>query len=263
VAPAVGLATAALAAPHVPVGDSDGAANAAGMAAYAGGVLVAMLATSLSAAAPDVPARRAWIFPLATLLGAVSLALVQSRLHGASPWLTLGYCVALLATCASVGALIGARIQEGGHLLPASVVAACADILSVVSAHGPSHAIASSDRLLSLFAVGFPLMGTRFVVPTIGAGDVTFVALVLAAIERHGLGFRRAITLVALALLAAGATAYVMRDAIPALPFVALAIITGIPGVRAVPRRDRTVAAIAIGVSLALVAWAWIRRGLG
>ena len=95
--------------------------------------------------------------------------------------------------------------------------------------------------------------------PILGVGDVVLAALYLAAATKHGLSRART-----LAALAAGFTAtfvalLLLERALPALPFLGLAIVLAHPEARLPPREERRQAAIGILVIVALAAWLWLR----
>ena len=243
------LALAVLVAPWVHARDAVVA-----LVAFVGGAGLVLVATAGTARAP-LGGRSTTI--VATL--ALGALFAVAMLRPASAWASLLVDGALLSLACAVGGLIGARIEDPGHLLPACVVAACADVASVVSPHGPSHAIAASGRALEVLAIGFPVLGTRAVAPVLGLGDAVFLALLLAAVARHALPLRRAVLLAALGLAGAGALSAWRATAIPALPFVSAALLAGLPAARTVRRKDRTVATIACGVAIALAAWTLAR----
>lgn len=181
-------------------------------------------------------------------LALVTLA-VLAVLRVRSPWLSPLVDTCLLAIAWATGGAVGARIEHPGHLLPAAAVAAAADIVSVASSWGPSHAIASNERALELLAISFPVPGTHAVAPALGVGDLVFVALMLAAARAHALPLLRVAVLSLVGVLVAGLGAAALGRAVPALPAIGLAVIAFVPECRRLRRKDRTVATIAIGVA--------------
>src|SRR5262249_16797564 len=127
-----------------------------------------------------------------------ALVLALALLRPAPLPLAIGVNTALVALAHSLGGSIGRRVAHPGHLLPACAVAAAADAASVLFPGGPSHAIASSERALSLALVAFPVPGTRALAPSIGFGDLVFLALVLGTAATHRLSIPRAAALGAL-----------------------------------------------------------------
>jgi len=242
VAPAAIVGAAILVAPHLRV--SAGVADALTFGCAAA---VAVLGVALGTKKPLPPAVVATVDALAiAVLGALALLRVKS------PWVSPVVDTCLLALAWATGGAIGARIEHPGHLLPAAAVAAAADIVSVASSWGPSHAIASSERALALLAISFPVPGTRVVAPALGVGDLVFIALVLAAARAHALPVRRITVLALVGVLVAGFGSALLGRAVPALPTIGLAVIAFVPEARRLRRKDRTVATIAIGVSVAV-----------
>lgn len=243
IAPAVVVALLIAVAPHAPA--SPGVASAV---AFFGAAIVAVLSVSLGAR----KSLRGRTVLLVDCLAAVTLATL-AVLHVRNPYLSAIVDTMLIAFAWATGAAIGERVEDASHLLPAAAVAAAADVASVVSSWGPSAAIASSERALSVLAISFPVLGTRVVAPALGVGDLIFIALALGVARRHDLPYRR-ITLLALGgVVIAGLAAARFERAVPALPAIGLMIVAFVPAARAVRRRDRTVTTIALGVSLLIV----------
>src|SRR3954467_8344009 len=96
---------------------------------------------------------------------------------------------ALLAFAWATGAPVGRRIEHAGHLLPATFVAAAADLASVASSWGPSKAIVANERALSLLAISAPVPGVLAAAPVLGVGDLIFVALVLGTLDAKKLPY--------------------------------------------------------------------------
>jgi hypothetical protein len=242
-APAL-TAAFAVAAPRLVV--SDGVAAALTFGGAAAAALVALV----------LAARSALDGRAAVALGAAALALLGLVLLAAPPppiAVTL-VNLALVAVAHAVGGSIGRRVAHPGHLLPACAVAAAADLLSVVHPSGPSHAIAGSERALSLLAVGFPIPGTRAVAPSLGLGDLVFLALVFGVVAAHGLSMARAAAAAAVGLAVAGALSALLAAAIPALLPVGAAVVAGIPEARRLRPEDRRTATFAIAAAAAVVA---------
>jgi hypothetical protein len=149
---------------------------------------------------------------------------------------------ALVALGLMFGAAVGRRVEHPGHLLPACIVAASADVVSLLSPEGPSHALARSERALSILAIWFPVPGTVAVAPALGAGDLLFMAFVLSVASVHRLAYGRAVACCAAGVAAAGFAAAVLGAAVPALVPIAAAAIIGLPRVRRLRAVDRRAA---------------------
>lgn len=249
-------ALAALAAPHLAVRES--------VALFVAFALATSSAFASLALASSGPAPRTRSVVAADALAVAVLAAVALG-HSYSLGLALAVGAALVALAWGIGTPIGRRVQHPGHLLPACIVAAAADIVSVFSPHGPTHAIVESERALSVLALPFPIPGTRDVAPTLGAGDLVFVALLLGAAATHGLSRARVALLAFLGAFAAVVGSALLGAAVPALPTIGLAVLAGVPRARALPTRDRTVATIAIAAAItvagATLASRWLETG--
>ena len=123
-------------------------------------------------------------------------------------FLTRATLVTAILLCGGtlVGAWVGGRVKDAGHLLPLGMVMSAADLFSVFHEQGPSSAILANERALSVLAIPFALAGTDAIEPFLGVGDVIGATLFLAASRKHRLDVRR--TVIALGAgfaLAAGA----------------------------------------------------------
>ncbi len=160
--------------------------------------------------------------------------------------------LALLVGGATLGAAVGARIPEPGHLLPVAWVSALSDVASALGRGGPTAAIVTHERALALLAISVPLPGVGEMAPVIGVGDVVFCALYVAAARRHGLGVGRMIAALAAGLAATLVALVVLARPIPALPFLGAAVVVWFPAARRMPASDRR-AAVAAMVLIAVV----------
>ena len=248
----VALASARTIAPHAVVSE-----RGAGLVTFAGAALLSVLVVAIAARTPISP--RALLLVDVAAVAVLGVHFMKPLLMPLAPG-AIAIDVALFALSCATGAFVGSRIQHPGHLLPACVVAACADVVSVVSPQGPTHAMAESERALSLLTISFPVPGTRAFAPALGVGDLIFLALLLSAIAAHGLPYRRSALLAAVGILSAGLAAMWFQTAIPALPFLAAPVIAFVPGTRTLARKDRTVATIAIGVSVVIATWTIVTR---
>jgi hypothetical protein len=194
-----------------------------GLAVAATAELSLGLALSVAAPAALTLAALAWRQPAPS----VTLLLVDS---------------ALVALAWALGTLLGRRVQHAAHLFPACVVAASADLASLLSPEGPSHAIAANERALSVLAVGFPVPGTDAVSPALGVGDLLFMALVFGVARAHGLPYSRSVGLCLLGTALAGAAAAWLGVAVPALVPIAAMVVLGLPSIRELRPADRTAA---------------------
>jgi hypothetical protein len=178
------------------------------------------------------------------LLGGASAALLLwlAYTHQSPSTTLLLVDTALVSLAWAVGTSIGTRVQHPSHLLPACVVAASADLVSVLSPEGPSHAIAASEQALSVLATWFPVPGSHAVAPALGIGDLLFVGLVLGVARTHALPYLRAVCLCLLGTTLAGCAAASFGAAVPALLPIAACVLLGLPAARRLRSNERRAA---------------------
>jgi hypothetical protein len=239
---------AALIFPRLVIG--EGGAAAIHFAAGTGAALAALVLAARAGAGEGPPPARAVIAQVAAGTAAV--------LAGA--WAPVGPVFAamlvdlgLILAAGAVGGAVGRRVAHPGHLMPACAVAAAADLASVIHPSGPSHAIAASERALSLVAFGFPVPGVRAVAPALGVGDLTFLALVLGVVIQHRMSLGRAVVAAVVGLAAAGGVAALAGREVPALVPIGAAVVAFLPEARRVRPEERRTAALAIALSAAVV----------
>jgi hypothetical protein len=146
----------------------------------------------------------------------------------------------LVVVAFAIGGAIGRRVQHASHLLPACVIAASADLASLFSPEGPSHAIAASDRALSVLALWFPVPGLHALAPALGFGDLLFMALIFGAARVHQLPYVRVVVLALVGTALAGLAAAFLEVAVPALVPIAGATLIGLPQARRLREPDRS-----------------------
>jgi hypothetical protein len=235
---------------------SDGLAA---LIAFSGAVAVALSGLAVSATA--IVSLRVAL----SIAGAAAAVLVALALWGSSSYASLVVVdSALVGLAWGLGASLGRRVQHASHLFPACVVAASADVVSLLSPEGPSHAIVRDERALSVLAMGFPVPGCSAVAPALGVGDLLFIAFVLGVAIAHGVGYGRAIGCVVAGVALAGYASARLAVAVPALVPIAAVTIVGLPGIRRLRAADRTAAhaSMAIAVSLAVATMARTALGL-
>jgi hypothetical protein len=237
-------AIAALVLPHFPLGE-----RGANLVVFGGAASTTLAALGIAAAfCPR------WSSRLAVALVAMALLAGFAALGVASSGAAVAVDAALVAAAWAIGTSIGRRIEHPGHLLPACVVVACADAASMVSRFGPTHAMAESERALSVVAVAFPVPGTSSFAPVLGIGDLIFVAIVLGAAAAHGLSMGRVAAYAWIGALAAGAVSAVLETAVPALVTIGAAVALGIPEVRRIRPQERRIATMAMAIAVSLAA---------
>lgn len=210
---------------------------------------------ALGWAAPALPVGRA--APLVLLAVAVLVALHVAALPASGSYAAL-LTLALGVAAPLIGAWLGARIEQPGQLAAVAIVSTIADLWSVFDPAAPSARFAeqalSAPEQLAVFALPFPLAGTPLVPAVIGAGDVVFTALYLAAFRAHGLASRRLVVALALAYAVGLAMLIITLRALPLLPLLGLAAVASEPAARALTGRDwRTVAIVCTALLLGVV----------
>ena len=224
--------------------------------AFAGAAGVAILGLAVSATAEVA---LAGTLGIAAVAGAALLTLTFWQ---PSPSFALAIVNGALVSLAwALGTSLGRRVQHPAHLFPACVVAASADLVSLLSPEGPSHAIANSERALSVLAVGFPVPGSAAVAPALGVGDLLFMTLALGVARAHGLPYARTVGCCVLGVALAGLAAACLGVAIPALLPIAGALLVGLPMIRRLRREDRAAAKWSMVIA-GSVALASVARGL-
>lgn len=205
-----------------------------------------------------------WSMRVRSTLGAASLVIVLGAFAFRFEHPALGVLVdvALVGLAHAAGATIGRRVQAPGHLLPAAVVVACADLVSVLHPSGPTHAVVESSRAMNAIAFSFPVPGVFVMAPALGVGDLLFVALALGVAHAHGLSTRKMAALAIVGALVSGGVSMALERAVPALPAIGALLVLGEPAARRLEGRDRRTAIVAIVLVVAGSA-GLLLRGLG
>jgi hypothetical protein len=192
---------------------------------------------------------------VSALVATAALAAIAVLRAPPSPPIIALVAAILLAGGSSAGALVGSRIQHPGHLGVVAVVSSVADIVSVFHESGPTAQLAESTPWLSLFAIGAPMLGTSDVPPLLGVGDVVMAALYATAAARFALPEKRTWMALTGGLASAMVAVLVLEIALPALPFLGLAMVVAHPETRLPPHHERPQAALGIALVAAAAAW--------
>ena len=223
------------------------------MIAFAGATFFAIVGLSLSAI---VDLALSFALGLAALASAVLLALVVRQPSPVATVILVDGALVCLAW--ALGCSLGRRVQHASHLFPACVVAASADLVSLLSPEGPSHTIVENERALSVLAVWFPVPGGSALAPALGVGDLLFMALVFGVARAHGLPYMRCVVACAVGTALAGIAAAWTGLAVPALLPIAAILLLAVPAIRKLRPGDRSAAhwsmLIASSVALATIA---------
>jgi len=248
------VAIAFCVAPQVPLSETPASAIA-----FAGATLFPILGLSLAAM---VELRLALALGAAAVAVAVLIALAVLKPAPVAAALLVDTNLVCLSW--ALGCSLGRRVQHASHLFPACVVAASADLVSLLSPEGPSHAIAESEPALSVLATWFPVPGSPALAPALGVGDLLFMALALGVARAHGLPYARCVFACVVGTALAGVAAAWSGLAIPALLPIAAVLVLALPAIRKLRRSDRSAARwsmlIACSIALASVARALLSR---
>lgn len=164
---------------------------------------------------------------------------------------------ALGIAAATLGGALGARIEQPGQLSAVALVSSIADMWSVFDAEAPSARLAeqalAEPEKLALFALPFPLLGTPWIAPVIGAGDIVFTALYCVAFRAHALALRRLTLALALAYGVALVALIAFERPLPLLPLLGAAAIASDRAARSLTRREwRTVGVVCVALLVAV-----------
>jgi hypothetical protein len=245
--PAV-AALVVFAGPKVPVPDSAADALAAALA------IVPATAGLGWAARYEVRGR---VLAVLTALGVAAMIVVHATKLPLSlvPLQVFG----LLAVSHAAGSFIGRRIAHPGHILPASFVAAAADVVSVLAPRGPTNTIARSEAALPLFAIAGGVPGTAAITFVLGVGDLVMLALMAGAAAKFGVSLTRVSCLALVAFAVAIAASAFWATPVPALVPLAAVVGLGVPAFRRVAPKERRVALLAVAGSVVVVVVALVR----
>jgi hypothetical protein len=220
------------------------------LAAYAAG-FSAVVASALLCAwrCPPLPPRALALLPLPAL----GLYLIQAQaVADLDAALIVTACLLFGGTL--LGAVVGRRIEHPGHLLFVAIVSAAADVFSVFHPSGPSAAVVESEAALSVLALPWPFLGTGSTEPFLGVGDVVFTALYFACAARHELAKGRTLLALTLGYAVTMVAVVALEVAVPALPFLGLAMVAAHAQARRPPEKDRVRGYVAAAIVVAVVA---------
>jgi hypothetical protein len=176
-------------------------------------------------------------------------------------WLakTFSINLCLLAAALSLGVLVGKQVEKASHIFAIVVIGSVMDLWSLSG--GVTEEIAASPYNCYYFLLNWPLAGKGgMTYPLIGATDFLFVALFLFlahrfhfSVSRNALGMAAAVALSVLSAL-------VLQKGVPALPFIAAAVL--VLNFRAIlpDRRELTKIAVGTVVLVALLSILWKMR---
>jgi len=198
------------------------------------------------------------------LVSVAALAPLQGAALPASGLAAGLLTLALGVACPLLGASLGTRIEQPGQLVAVALVSAIADLWSVFDPGAPSarfaeQALAAPEQL-AIFALPFPLCGTPLVPAVIGAGDVVFTALYVAAFRAHRLAVPRLLLALALGYALGLLGLIVTMRPLPLLPLLGAAVIASEPAARSLHKREWRTVGVVCGALLLAVAVLRISR---
>lgn len=215
--------------------------------------LVSLEIVGVSYVAPALPASL-----VACAVGLSALAMWGLAGEEPTAWPAAGLSFVLLFGGSLLGASIGARIERAGHLLAVAAISALADLWSALDTGGPTARLVAQvmheREKLSPFVLPFPLWGTGNVEPLIGAGDVVFVALYLAAFARHGLPVRRAAGALMLGFVTGVLLLLTLERSVPLLPLLGASVVLAHRDARTLPAKEAYTVLTVVVVLLAFLA---------
>jgi len=154
------------------------------------------------------------------LLLAVAVNLLTYQIvSGLGARMVVGFSI--IAGGFGMASMLARMVDSARFIVPIGVVAAVADVWSVVA--GPTRKILESkgaEMVMRHAFVGKPAAAGIAVQPITGAADIVFVALFMCVAERLGLSVRRA-AIGMFAGLAVGLAAASAFGGLPGLPFIA------------------------------------------
>jgi hypothetical protein len=225
---------------------------------------IALVAGTLLVTRAFDRAREAYTLAITGLLLVGASYWVAHLAHGRA-WIEIASALfanaGVLAVASALGVAVGLNIADPGHLLAVACASSAADIWSVSSPRGLTHAVITSpdvalQRMVTLSAAIPP---DRIPQPQIGFGDVIFAAVYFAASTKHGLSRTRTALAVAIGLLLAGVATFVLRQPMPALTFIGAAVVAAHRRAWRIPARDRLATALAVA-AVVIVGVAATRR---
>ncbi len=131
--------------------------------------------------------------------------------------------IGLLGIGCHVGKIVAQGVSERSYLVPLSLVASVMDLWSVWG--GPSQLIIQNPQSHNYFLILYPLLGTQQIYPTIGLGDITFMALYLGVIPRYQLKRRQTSWALIVAIFSVYLLSVLSAKPLPAIPFISAAFL--------------------------------------
>ena len=140
-----------------------------------------------------------------------------------SLWKYLVIDIALLGIGCHIGKIVALGVSQRSYLVPLTLVASVTDLWSVWG--GPTHAIIQETAYFNYFLISYPLLGTKQVLPTLGLGDITFLALYFALLPQYKLKVRATSWAIIGAFSFTFLLSLLAGKGLPAIPFISAAFL--------------------------------------
>ena len=135
-------------------------------------------------------------------------------------WIDIG----LLGIGCHLGKIIALGVNQRSYLVPLSLVASVMDLWSVWG--GPTRIIVENQHYQNYFLILYPLLGTHLILPTLGLGDITFLAIYIGVIGKFNLRERATSWAIIFAFIITYLLSILSGKGLPAIPFISAAFLS-------------------------------------
>ncbi len=132
--------------------------------------------------------------------------------------------ICLIGIGCHIGKIVALGVNQRSYLIPLTLVASVTDLWSAWG--GPTHVIVREPLLQNYFLITYPLLGSNAILPTLGLGDITFLALYFGLLPQYKLKVRATSWAIILAFLAVFLLSLLAEKDLPAIPFISAAFLT-------------------------------------
>lgn len=131
--------------------------------------------------------------------------------------------ICLIGIGCHIGKIVALGVNQRSYLAPLTLVASVTDLWSVWG--GPTHVIVQQTVYQNYFLITYPLLGTNAILPTLGLGDITFLALYFALIPQYKLKPRATSWAIIFAFFITFLLSLLAGKGLPAIPFISAAFL--------------------------------------
>jgi hypothetical protein len=131
--------------------------------------------------------------------------------------------ICLIGIGCHIGKIVAMGVSQRSYLIPLTLVASVTDLWSVWG--GPTHVIVREPLLQNYFLITYPLLGSNAILPTLGLGDITFLALYFALLPQYKLKVRATSWAIIFAFSAVFLLSLQAGKGLPAIPFISAAFL--------------------------------------